>query len=1182
MGEKSQVTLLKKGLPWLKRLQGALDDDDSSDSCSLSTDVTPKKATPVKKEEPKSKRIKKRRPLQLKSESSDDASSDGSGGKKEKKRRLVKKPVKVRHKQTKDVGPRVDSATTTGSAVKGKRVGKLASRVAIDINEKTPAIKQKRQQPAKPQKATKSRLKESRAAQKASTAVDADVEDEGEPRRQRKMRPVAAKEGMKRKRKVAPSTKADSKTDPADSSTRVIDKDPDSKPDAVVPPVVTKDVAAEIENHEDKTTPARPEGKDAAKVTKRKDSATTSTKEDSKTDPVSSPTRTIDNRPDSRSDEKCDVVPAAVTMDVADDLKKNEGDKMKVISPARAEDEEESSVVNGNAPSETTKAECDTKPPVVTKETSDATSEKITEEGTGQGKPEDPKVLNGMSTIGNAEPPKVELVKTEEGQTNIQKTESLRETELLDTPRKSPCGGESAAPPSCSKIIQDEGGQAKLPTPKIDENTTEELLENIPIPRKTKEEEDALDNVPIPRKTREEEKALDSMPIPRKTKERGVSSPLPSASSFVIPKRTFAKTDGGFKATGQVGRAVSRSSPFKRSLDPPVTIRVPPQPSPQSSPAAEFIPPQRKRTKNPVPVKNAPLSPQDRALMRLSRKRNSIFVAAAELAADSTDTMGSKKGPTTRMMGYEVYDEEGKMLSDLIPRLTCATKHEMASDRESFAASFFGVSCLAPKAKGDSVVNERGATEAGARKINCYEELRFERPEDRELYQRKMYGTTFVPQNVRGRTTLIVRNARFERKSTGIRFNQDRDREEFAAAMSKRYTFKKSVPRCDIPRENWQRLMRNQPGTVYLHYYNREDAERASQVFRDDDGQLLQIRLELKAGAKIKTGYSSSSGSRPEHTPRRSCSSERSALEPSPLSSQHGSARNTPTWRRDRSSASHSDRNSRYDRGAPPPLARWQRGEDRYGPTVSGNKRLRERRSRSRSRPESFQRQRNDSYGRAGSETGGVTKPSGADMIDGSNVNDVNDDATGSPAPKRARTAPLSPRRSPTSDQDRRGGEKKVEDDLGAHEAGEIKKSAEVALSSPVGNSDGDGRWEQQRGRSPPRRWQQQPHNASPRSRRGSFSDNPHNRPAGSAQYRSSQQPPFHHSLAQRPRSRSGQRASSPGRHGRGGNYGDEHQERRGSRDYGRGPYDNNGRMHDRGRGGYNNRSGGASSRTHQ
>ncbi|KAG1706081.1 hypothetical protein DVH05_002642 [Phytophthora capsici] len=42
--------------------------------------------------------------------------------------------------------------------------------------------------------------------------------------------------------------------------------------------------------------------------------------------------------------------------------------------------------------------------------------------------------------------------------------------------------------------------------------------------------------------------------------------------------------------------------------------------------------------------------------------------------------------------------------------------------------------------------------------INYYEELRFERPEYRELYQHKMNATTFVPQNVRanGRRSIAI------------------------------------------------------------------------------------------------------------------------------------------------------------------------------------------------------------------------------------------------------------------------------------------------------------------------------------------------------------------------------------------------------------------------------------------
>ncbi|POM61860.1 hypothetical protein PHPALM_29064 [Phytophthora palmivora] len=235
--------------------------------------------------------------------------------------------------------------------------------------------------------------------------------------------------------------------------------------------------------------------------------------------------------------------------------------------------------------------------------------------------------------------------------------------------------------------------------------------------------------------------------------------------------------------------------------------------------------------------------------MRLSRKRNSIYMAAIELSDRVPDCRSSRKKSTTQMMGYEVYDVDGETMPDLIPRLSCATKREMSSNQESYTASFFGVSLCAPMAKGKSKISidKRGDHDRDTRKISCYEELRFERPEDREFYQQKMYGTAFVPQKLRGRITLVVRNARFERKSTGIRFNQDRDREEFAASLSKRYTFKKSIPRCDIPRENWQKLMRNQAGTVYLHYYNREDAERASHIFRDDDGQPLVLRLELKA-----------------------------------------------------------------------------------------------------------------------------------------------------------------------------------------------------------------------------------------------------------------------------------------------------------------------------------------------
>ncbi|POM68657.1 Hypothetical protein PHPALM_15158, partial [Phytophthora palmivora] len=247
--------------------------------------------------------------------------------------------------------------------------------------------------------------------------------------------------------------------------------------------------------------------------------------------------------------------------------------------------------------------------------------------------------------------------------------------------------------------------------------------------------------------------------------------------------------------------------------------------------------------------------------MRLARKRNSIFLAAAELTAQQSPIdnkvsdvrMASynqspidNKVSDVRMASYNVCDVDGNVLPDLVLRLSCATKRDMNSDKDLFNTSFFGVSQVAPKAKGKvwSTVDE--CAEVTSRKINCYELLRFDRPEDRDNYQRRMYGSTFVPQYLRGRATLIIRNARFERKSTGIRFNQDRDREEFAASLRKRYSFEKTVPRCEIPRENWQKLMRNQPGFVYLHYNNREDAERAARVFRDDDGNPLELKTENK------------------------------------------------------------------------------------------------------------------------------------------------------------------------------------------------------------------------------------------------------------------------------------------------------------------------------------------------
>ncbi|KAL4159911.1 hypothetical protein PRNP1_000484 [Phytophthora ramorum] len=237
---------------------------------------------------------------------------------------------------------------------------------------------------------------------------------------------------------------------------------------------------------------------------------------------------------------------------------------------------------------------------------------------------------------------------------------------------------------------------------------------------------------------------LDMMPIPRKAFKRG--PPAENAASFVIPKRS---------TNGQAD-----DHPASRATNPPeapIPVLTKLLPSPKSSPHYSIRDPirsQRKRKKNPVPVKKSMLSAEDRALMRLGRKRNSIFMAVSELAFQSSPCEGSKKMSTTRMMGYEVLGIDGIALPDLIPRLSCATRREMASAKNSFDSSFFGVSLSIPKAKEDncSTVDECAG---GVHKMSCYEKLEFERPEDRDFYQRRMYGTTFTPQRLRGRTTLI-------------------------------------------------------------------------------------------------------------------------------------------------------------------------------------------------------------------------------------------------------------------------------------------------------------------------------------------------------------------------------------------------------------------------------------------
>jgi hypothetical protein len=154
---------------------------------------------------------------------------------------------------------------------------------------------------------------------------------------------------------------------------------------------------------------------------------------------------------------------------------------------------------------------------------------------------------------------------------------------------------------------------------------------------------------------------LDMVPIPRKAK--GESTVTSSVAAFVIPKWRSANPEvAGTTGASQDGRAEGRIGVglVQRPLEPSIRVAMPPLSSPGSSPSGakqEPIRPQKKRTKKFVPVKSSVISPQDRALMRLSRKRNSIFMAAAELAAQVPDARAHKK-PTTWMTGYEVPRKE--------------------------------------------------------------------------------------------------------------------------------------------------------------------------------------------------------------------------------------------------------------------------------------------------------------------------------------------------------------------------------------------------------------------------------------------------------------------------------------------------------------------------------------------
>lgn len=409
----------------------------------------------------------------------------------------------------------------------------------------------------------------------------------------------------------------------------------------------------------------------------------------------------------------------------------------------------------------------------------------------------------------------------------------------------------------------------------------------------------------------EEEGAKPSQPAARdiassSVAEKKIGDALPDLLSFVIPKKKIVRTEshGLSRAPASSALPPSGSASLRRT---PASSPQPRESDANGSSAGssqpqhvERAPPRRRRrTKNPVPVAATALSREEISFMRLARKVNSFFEACEKIRATPDSQARSKVGR------YDIVDADGKVVADFLPRMKCPTKKQMKTQTELYPSQFFGVSMSLPgevASAASAAVTPAGSGEeeetvadkadgSDAHKmseildteINSYEQLVFERTEDREVYQRKMYGTTFVPQLLRGRTTLIMRNVRYERKSIGFQFNTDRDREDFAKELGERYAINKSVPRGDIPLKNWQQLLKKMPAVVYLHYTNSEDAELAAQRFVDDSGAPLERRRTNRVGGTIATSTPSSPAL--QVIPQKSLSTERerSVPESSPV-----------------------------------------------------------------------------------------------------------------------------------------------------------------------------------------------------------------------------------------------------------------------------------------------------------
>lgn len=240
------------------------------------------------------------------------------------------------------------------------------------------------------------------------------------------------------------------------------------------------------------------------------------------------------------------------------------------------------------------------------------------------------------------------------------------------------------------------------------------------------------------------------------------------------------------------------------------------------------------------------LEEEDRQFLTLAKRYNSFWSACHE------------KERTFASFKYAVIDEAGKLSPEPSKRqMHCTSLLTMKASKDKFPSSFFGIvdthtdittaSSQSASEKASTLLNveEHAKVDSGSESIEviaAYQKLEFPSREDREWYQKNMYGTCFTPLFLRQPSTLLARKMLFVRKSTGFRFNTKRDKEELIQIIQKRYQVNGSIPRVDIPPRNWQLMMKSQPSTVYLQYRNREDALIASQTLYDDTGQLLLLK----------------------------------------------------------------------------------------------------------------------------------------------------------------------------------------------------------------------------------------------------------------------------------------------------------------------------------------------------